>query len=242
MVIFVAMLVVQKGSDLSDKFKNKKPVNTMTVSAEGKVPAVPDMAEVTIGVLTQGATAQDVKDKNNEKINKVIAFIKEQGIDSKDIKTSQFNFYPQQDWNNGTPRITGYQSNQTVTVKVKGVDKDQSKLEKIMDGAVNVGANEIPNVVLSFEDPDNLRQEARKQAIAKAKAKAQELAAEAGLTLGKVVSVSESGGGGYYPPMPYAAAGVARDMVMNEAKSVPPNIEPGSQEITQTMTVVFEVK
>lgn len=238
LIAFVALLIVQKVYDLQVTFKNQKPANTISVSGDGKVTAVPDLATVNIGVLSQGASAVEVKNQNNNKVNKVIVFIKAQGIDVKDISTSQFSFYPQQDYNNGSPKITGYQGNQSVTVKVRGVDKDQSVLEKILDGAVNNGANEIDGVNLSVENPDSLQQQARVLAIGKAKAKAQELAKEAGLTLGKVVSIAESNAG-YPVPMPYAygmgGGGGAE-------KSIAPNIQPGSQDITETMTVVFEVK
>jgi uncharacterized protein YggE len=121
------------------------------------------------------------------------------------------------------------------------VDKSQEQVEKVLDGAVNSGANEIQGVHFGFKDPDDLRQQARKLAIAKAKEKALELASEAGLKLGKVVSVSESGG--YYPsPLPYAADAYGRGGGGVAEKSVAPSIEPGIQYITQTMTVIFEVK
>ncbi len=237
LIAFVALLIVQKAHDLQVTFQNQKPVNTISVSGEGKVTAVPDLATVNIGVLSQGTTAVEVKNQNNDKVNKVIAFIKQQGISDKDISTSQFSFYPQQDYNNGTPKITGYQGNQTVTVKIRGVDKNQDALNKILDGSVNNGANEINGVNLSVENPSDLQNEARKLAIADAKKKAQELAAEAGLNLGKVVSISESNSG-YPVPMPYALGmGGGADV-----KSAAPNIQPGSQEITEAITVVFEVK
>lgn len=238
LMLFVLLLIIQKANDLKNAIPNTKPANTISVSGEGKVTATPDLATVNVGVLSQGTTAVDVKNQNNDKVNKVIAFIKQQGISDKDISTSQYSFYPQQDYNNGTPRITGYQGNQAVTVKVRGVDKDQSVLEKILDGAVNNGANEINGVNLTVEKPTDLQNEARRLAIADAKKKAQELAREAGLNLGKVVSIAESNVG-YPVPMPYAlgmgGGGVAE-------KSIAPSIEPGSQEITETMTVVFEVK
>lgn len=242
LVVFVAMLIIQKGNDLKTVFKNQKPANTISVSAEGKVTAVQDLATVTIGVMSQGTTSADVKDQNNKKINKIIEFIKAQGIKDEDIKTSQFTFYPQQDWRSGAPVITGYQSDQTVTVKVRGIDKSQDVLEKILDGAVNTGANQIQGVNFSFENSDALQQQARKLAIDNAKKKAQELAAEAGLTLGKVVSISESGS--YMPgPMPYAYDSVqAVGMGGGMAKSIAPNVEPGSQDVTESMTVVYEVK
>lgn len=241
LIAFVALLIVQKGYDLQQTFKNQKPANTIAVSGEGKVQAVPDLATVTIGVLSQGTTAVDVKNQNNDKVNKVIAYIKAQGVDSKDITTSQFSFYPQQDYNNGVPKITGYQGNQTVTVKVHGVDKSQDTLNTILDGAVNNGANEIDGVSLSVENPDALQQQARKLAIDNAKSKAQELAQEAGLSLGKVVNIAESSGG-YPGPIPYAANSMAMGMGGVAAKSVAPDIQTGSQEIDETMSVTFEVK
>ncbi|MDE2312357.1 MAG: SIMPL domain-containing protein [Patescibacteria group bacterium] len=238
LVAFVALLVVQKGIDLNNVIKNQKPANTISVSADGKIEATPDLATVNIGVMSQGTTATDVKDQNNTKINKVIDFIKAQGVDSKDITTSQFSFYPQQDWQSGIARIVGYQGNQTVTVKVHGIDKSQDVLEKVLDGAVNNGANEVNGVSLSIENPDALQQQAQQQAIANAKQKAQALAQSAGLTLGKVVSVSETGS--TPAPMPYALNSVMG--MGGAAKSVAPDIQTGSQEIFETMTVTFEVK
>ncbi len=240
LVIFIALLIVQKGHDLSNTFKNQKPANTISVSGSGKVTVTPDLATVNLGVISQGTTAVDVKNINNDKINKIIAFVKAQGIDAKDITTSQFNFNPTQNYNNGTPIITGYQGNQTVTIKVHSIDKSQAVLEKILDGAVNNGANEVYGANFTVEKPEDLQQQARKLAIADAKQKAQELAKEAGLSLGKVVSISESGGG-YPGPLPYAVMDSVGGMA-NSAKSVAPDIQPGSQEITQTMTVTYEVK
>ena len=240
LVIFIALLIIQQSYNFRQIIKNQKPTNTISVSAEGKVTATPDLATVSIGVLSQGTTAVDVKNQNNDKVNKVIAYIKQQGIADKDITTSQFSFYPQQDYNNGTPKITGYQGNQSVTVKVHGVDKDQTVLGKILDGAVNNGANEINGVSLSVENPDVLQQQAQEVAIANAKVKAQALAKAAGLTLGKVVSVSETGSN-YPVPMPYAMDSVS-GFGGAAVKSVAPNIQTGSQDITENMSVTFEVK
>ncbi len=238
LIAFVALGVVQKAHDLNSSFKNDRPANTISVSGEGKVTAKPDLATVSIGVLSQGASAVDVKNQNNEKVNKVIAFIKQQGIADADIQTSQFSFYAQQDWKTGTQKIIGYQGNQTVTVKVRGVEKDTTALEKILDGSVNNGANQVDGVNLTVDKPTDLQNEARKLAIADAKKKAKELAQEAGLTLGKVVSVSENSMGGYPVPMAYSTnQALGADM-----KSSAPDIQTGSQEINETMTLVFEVK
>jgi uncharacterized protein YggE len=252
LVILVAILIVGQGNSVINTIKNTKPANTIAVSGEGKVTVTPDLATVDIGVMTQGSTAADVTSQNNTKINKVIAFVKSQGIAAADISTSQLSLYPQQSYpvvepmmvggtpiKPSTPTITGYEGDQTITVKVHGVDKDTSVLDKILDGAVINGANEINDVNLSVEDPSSIQQQAQVKAIADAKQKAQALAQEAGLTLGKVVNVSETQPA-VFAPMPYALNSAMS--AGGGAASVAPNIQTGSQEIDETMTVTFEVK
>ncbi len=238
LIIFVAFLIIQQIYTFNQTVKNQKPANTISVSADGKVTATPDLATVIIGVTSQGTTAIDVKNQNNAKINKIIAFIKLQGVGDGDITTSQFTFYPQQNWQNGQGTIVGYQSDQTVTAKVHGIDKSQDVLEKVLDGAVNNGANQIQGVSFTFENPEALQQQAQQLAIDNAKQKAQGLAKEAGLTLGRVVSISETNS--QMPgPVPYALGmGGAQSAV----KSIAPDIQNGTQDITESMTVTFEVK
>lgn len=241
LIAFVAMLIVQKAHDLNQAFSNTKPANTISVSGEGRVTATPDLATVMVGVLSQGTSAVDVKNQNNDKVNKITAFIKAQGIEDKDITTSQFSFYPNQDYTNGTPKITGYQGNQTVTVKVRGIDKSQDQLNKILDGVINNGANQINGVNLTVEKLSDLQNQAKKLAIDDAKSKARQLADQAGLKLGKVVSISENSGG-YPGPIPYALNSATGMGGGGDAKAVAPDIQTGSQEIVETMNVVFEVK
>lgn len=240
LVVFVALLVVGKTKDLKDVFGNKNPDNTISVSAEGKVQAVPDLAIVNLGVLTQGSDPSSVQEQNSGKVNKIIDYIKQQGISKDDISTSQFNIFPQYDYSNGKNNIIGYQLNQTITVKVRGVEKSTEVLSKILKGSLQQGANEVNGVSLGFDDADNLRQEARKLAIDKAKLKAQDLAQAAGLKLGKVVSISESENYGG-PIMPYQGMG-GGGYGGSDVKAASPNIEPGSQDVVANMTVVFEVK
>lgn len=241
LVVLLALLAIDRAVGLSNKITGKKPDNTLSVSAEGKVKATPDLATVNLGVITQGTEASKVQDDNSKKINKIVEFVKKQGITKDDISTSQFNIYPQYNYSNGKNEIIGYQLDQTITVKVRGVDKSTEILGKILSGAVSEGANQIYGVALGFDDPDNLRQKARELAIEKAKEKAKELAKVAGIKLGKVISVSEAGSGGY--PMPYYGAGFGGGGVgLSMEKSVSPNVEPGSQDVIENMSVTFEVK
>lgn len=237
--IFLAILIAEKGYSVYKTFSNLKPDNVMSVSAEGKVKAVPDTATVNLGVLTQATTAEKAQESNTQKINKIISFIKGEGVPETDIQTADYNIYPSYD---NKSVITGYQVSQSVRVSVKGIDGDnKEKLEKILAGVTTNGVNQINGVSMSFDDPDELRQQAREQAIEKAKQKAEELAAASGLKLGKILSVSESGIGGV---IPYAKDGYggASNMAMAERSMAAPSFEPGLQDVTATMTVTFEVK
>lgn len=242
LLVVMALFSIGKGYDLKKAYDNKNPENTLTVSAEGKKPAIPDLAVVSLGVLTEGKNPSAIQEENSKKINKIIDYIKSQDVAKEDISTSQYNIYPQYDYSpTGQQSIRGYQLNQTITIKIRGVDKSTERLGKILSGATNEGVNQINGVNVMFDDPDNLRQEARKMAIEKAKQKAQELAAAAGIELGRVVTVSESGYSA--GPMPYYAdGGYGGAGVMSMEKAVSPNIEPGQQDVTATMTVTFEIK
>lgn len=235
--LFLLLLVADKFYSLYQNIRPAVPKNTVSMSAEGRVSATPDLATITVGVTSNGNTAKAVQDDMAKKVNQIIDFVKKQGIDPKDITTSNFSVYPNYDYQRGTNEITGYQGNETVTVKIRGVDKSTEKVSIILDGATASGGNQIQGVYFSFEDPDNLRQEARKQAIAKARQKAQELADEVGLKLGKIVSISDNTGS-YPVPMPYAAEGLGGG---GGAKSAP-DIEAGSQDISASVTITFEIK
>lgn len=242
MSILLLLVVWQRGFDLKKAYTNDKPQNVLSISAEGKVKAIPDTATITLGVMAQGRDQKTVADDANKKINDITSFVKSLGIPKEDIATSQSSLQPQYDWQSSTQRISGYQSSQTVTVTVRGVDKNTDVVNRLMAGAVDNGANQVYGSQFSIDDPDSLRQEARKLAIAKAKEKAQELAREAGIKLGKVVSISEAGTSGDYP-MPYYSEAGGRGGVAMDSKSVtPPSVEVGTQEIIQSMTVTFEIE
>ncbi len=238
--LLLFVMVVDKSYSFGRHFVNEKPENTIAISAEGKVKAVPDMATVSLGVISSTTTSTEAQNQSSEKVNKIIEFVTKQGISTEDIVTTNFNIYPRYDYSNGQNKIIGYEANQTVTVKIRGVDKDSAQIGKILEGVTNNGANQVQGVSFGFDDPDNLRQEARKKAITKAKEKAQELADEAGIKLGRVISLSESGV--YNPPM-YSYEGLANGMGGGgDAKSIAPNVQTGSQDIVENITVIFEVK
>lgn len=229
LIIFIALLILTQ-----IKIINGYP-QKMQISAIGKVTAVPDLATVTLGVISQGTTPLEVKNSNNQKVNQIIHFIKQQNIDAGDIKTTGFYASPRYNYVNGQNNIIGYQADQTVTIRVKDINKSQTQLEKILDGAVNNGANQIQGITFGFLDPDKLKESARKLAIKNAKEKAYQLATEADLKLGKVLNVTE------------ASTDSSNPITMNtvnfaaKSQSVAPNIEPGNQEVIESVSLIFEV-
>ncbi len=234
-IVFLALSVADKGYSLSKTF-DAKPENTISISGEGKVAAKPDIATVTVGVTNNAATAKAAQDLNTESMKKIVDFVKKQGIKENDIVTSNFSVYPNYDYANGANRIVSYNANQTLTIKVRGVDQSTNILSQVLGGALDSGSNQIQGVYFGFDDSDALRQEARKQAIEKAKVKAQELADASGIRLGKIVSISENS-----INMPYPYGFDARSEAGFGGGGSPP-IQAGSQDITATMTVIFEVK
>ena len=165
----------------------------------------------------------------------MISFVKSQGIEAKDIKTSGYNLSPDYQYDENLRRsfIVGYTITQSVNVKVRDFDK----LPKVLSGLTPVGVNQISGISFTVEDPEKFMREARKIAFERAKAKAQSMASQNGVRLGKVVNINEFGG--YPPPIPYfgrvEALGKGGDIA-------PPTIEPGTEEITVQVSVTYALR
>jgi uncharacterized protein YggE len=194
---------------------------TISLTGHGEVTGAPDTAYVTSGVTTQGATAREALDANTAAMTQLISVLKAAGIADRDIQTSGFSVnpnyvYPSEPDRNGytqPPRIVGYSVVNTVTVRVAEIET----LGTVLDQAVTVGANTINNVTFSVDDPSALYDEARKQAFADARDKASLYAGAAGVSLGKIASISETPA--YGPPQPFTMK--ARDTEMAASAPVP---------------------
>ena len=208
--------------------------DTITVNGQGKVTTEPDLTIITLGVVTEGATVEDIQTQNTNKMNSIITAIKELGIADKDIQTQNFNVNPKYTWDDGDRKEDGYQINQNVEVKVR----DKANVSKILSRSAELGANQIGGMRFVIDDNTQFEQEARKKAIADAQSKANELANSLGMTIVKVVTFSE-----YNSPSP--APYYARDMMatgMAEAAVPEPMIEQGSEEVISNVSVTFEVR
>lgn len=204
-----------------------------SVTGEGKAEALPDLATLTLGVQANGSSTSAVSDQLNKVINAVIVAVKNQGVDAKDIQTAQYTINPTYDYSSGAQKITGYNGNTNVTVKVR----DISKVNGVIDGANAAGANQVGSPQFDTSDNSTALNQARTLAIADAKKKAQAASSAAGFSLGKIINYSETQAG--TPVVVPFAAGVAAD----SAKVSPPTqIQPGQNEVDLNVTLTYEVR
>lgn len=219
---------------------------SFSVSAEGKIVAIPDVAQFSFGVKTEGGkNIADLQKENTKKTNQAIEFIKSNGVEAKDIKTTNYSLEPRYQYYNCSrpensatpcppPDIVGYTVSQTVSVKIR----DFKKIGDVIAGIVKNGANEVSSLSFAIDDQTLVQDRARNEAIVKAKAKAASVAKAGGFRLGRLLSIEE---GGYSPLYRYDS--LAMEKGMGGSETLPsPAIEPGSQEITTTITLKYEIR
>ncbi len=206
----------------------------ISVSGSGQVAGSPDIARIVVGVQTQGSDVKQAVSDNNKGMSALLNTLKGAGISDKDIQTMNYNVSVENPQNPGVvtgqstkPEVTYHVSNQVqVTVR------DLTKLSDILDQAVSSGANTIYGVSFDVSDPTKLEDQARTQAIADAKARAEKLAQLEGVTLGSVISVSEGSGN---PGPIFAAASM-----LGKGGGAP--IEGGSIMVTVNVQVTYAIK
>lgn len=249
MAVILAIILVLIASFwyVSVYSKSVVPQRTFTASGEGKVVAVPDVAEFSFGVLTEGGKNIGVLQKeNSDKANQIISFLKEKGVNEKDIKTQYYNISPRyrhyycqspQVSDKPTPcppsEIVGYSINQNVSVKVR----DLTKAGDMVAGVVDRGANTVAGPTFTIDDPTKFQNQAREEAMKKAMAKAEAIAKAGGFKLGKLVSVQE----GISVPLPYRAEYTLSYGKGGNEFDGPP-IEAGSQEVRVSVSITYEIR
>lgn len=207
---------------------------TISVQGEGKVNAIPDIAQLNFGVQTgRQRTAAAAMKMLSEKMNAVFEAVKALGVEEKDITTTGLSLFPSYDWKGGTRLDQGFEASQNLTVRVR----DLEKISDVLDAAVRAGANQAGGVSFTIDDPSHLHEEARKMAIADAKEKAQVLAAQLGVTLGEFKGYWEEGG--VPPVMPMMERSMAVGMGGGGYEPTP--IPAGEQEIRVVVSVTYEV-
>lgn len=208
-------------------------VREISVEGEGSAYVVPDTAVISLGVNTKGETSAAVVEENTANMNAVLEAIKAQGIAEEDIKTTGYYLSPSYEYDeNGNYTETGYTLDQTVEVRLT----DFEKIGSLISASSTAGANYVGGVEFTVDNPDAAKAEAREEAIARAKDKAEQIAEQSGLKLGDLVSYyeysySDGGKGGYYD---YGES--------METYAAMPSIEPGEEEITLTVTLSYQIR
>ncbi|WP_274426721.1 SIMPL domain-containing protein [Chelativorans sp. YIM 93263] len=210
------------------------PEPKIMVTGEGEASVSPDMALISIAVVREAETAREAMDANNEAMNDVIAALREEGIESRDLQTSGLSIDPRYVYpndNNGeeSPRIVGYQVTNGLTVRIRDLDNAGA----ILDRVVSLGVNQGGQITFTNDDPSEALNEARKDAVQDAIAKAQTLAEAAGVSLGDILEISEQSNIGQPPrPLPQMMR-----MEAATASSVP--VEAGENEYQVRVNVTF---
>jgi uncharacterized protein YggE len=204
------------------------------VNGQGKVTVTPDIATLNVGVEAQAPTVSDAQSQASDAMNKVINALTGNGVAQKDIKTQYFNITQVTKWDDSsqTQVVIGYRVSNSVTVKIRAL----ANAGKIIDDVTAAGGDltRINGISFSLEDPTDAAKQARDLAMADAKAKAEQLASQGGVTLGKPTYISDSS---YIPTPPVP---MARDAVLAAGSSTP--ISPGDMDVTVNVQVTYAIQ
>ena len=204
----------------------------LDVTATGEVTRVPDVAIITAGVVSRSATATGALQDASARMAKVLAALKRAGVADRDIQTSNVSLNPEYRYpQNESPQLTGYTATNQLTIRFR----DIAASGKILDALVSQGANQINGPSLTIDKPEAALDEARANAVAIGRARAEAYARSLGLRVVRIVAVSESGGYAVLPPMPPMVA-----MARMEAQST--KIEPGEQKLQVSLAMTFELQ
>ena len=218
---------------------------SFSVSGEGKVVAVPDVAQFSFSVITEGGkNIGDLQQENARNTNNAIALLKDSGVEDRDIKTTSYSLQPMYQYfscpvgkNSSAkpcppPEIVGYSINQTVSVKIR----DFEKIGEILSGVVQSGVNSISELSFTIDDRTEIENQARQEAIANAISKAESIAQAGNFNLGKILSINENS----FPV--FNQYKTLRIGGSEDFASSAPVIEPGSQEVSIGVTISYEIR
>jgi uncharacterized protein YggE len=205
----------------------------LDISATGESTRVPDVAIISAGVVTRAPTAGAAIQENSVRMDRVLAALKRAGVADRDVQTSSISLNPEYRYQeNRPPELVAYSASNQVSIRFRDIRSSG----KILDALVAEGANQINGPTLTIDKPESALDEARVNAVANGRARADLYARALGKRVVRVVSVSE-GGGNYYPPPPMPMA--ERSMAAQVADT---KIVAGEQKLQVTVSMVFELQ
>lgn len=201
---------------------------TLHLSADGEVHATPDMATVTVGVQTEAPTAAEAMRLNAEKMTRVMAALRQAGLEPRDIRTAQLNLAARYDEPQNQPRrLAGYDASNQVSIRLR----DVTRVGQVIDAAVAAGANNLWGISFGLQDPKPLQDQARLEAVRALQAKADLYSKAVGRPIARLVSLTESGG---YAPM-------TQEVVVTAARFQPTPVAPGELTVRASVSGVYEL-
>ncbi|MGO6999040.1 SIMPL domain-containing protein [Rhizobium leguminosarum] len=235
MTALLALPLAAAAPAFAQDAKPREPV--ISVTGDGESSVAPDMAIVNLAVVKQAKTAREALDENNKAMNDVLAALKSGGIAERDLQTSGFSIQPQYnypqpvDGQQQPPQLIGYQTINSVTVRLR----DLAKLGAVIDQSVTLGINQGGEIQFTNDKPDAAIEEARKAAVADAVKRAKTLSEAAGVKLGRILEINEN----VPRAMPQP---VYRATMMKEASDAAVPVQGGENNYNVSVTVTFAIE
>ena len=235
-MVYLAALLIGVGATHAPALAQQAAITQTITGARldldvtGEVTRIPDVAIISAGVVARSATASGALQDSADRMSRVLAALKRAGVADRDIQTSNISLNPEYRYpQNADPQLVGYTASNTLTVRFHDIRTSG----KILDVLVSQGANQINGPNLVVDNPQAALDEARAQAVAKGRARAELYARSLGMRITRVVSVAEQGGSSVIPPMAPAP------MMANRAAT---QIEAGEQKLQVSLSMTFELQ
>lgn len=247
LIVFLVAVSIKQFKSISYVGKETDYPANITVEGKGEAISIPDIATFSFTINENAKTVKEAQTAATQKINAALAVVKTGGVAEKDIKTLSYNINPHYEWSpgvctayggcpNGKNVLTGYDVSQTIQVKVR----DLAKAGELFDSIGTAGVKDVNGLTFSIDDIDTVKAAARDQAIVDAKAKAQKLAKELGVTLVKITSFYDVSDDPYSPM--YAREAMGGDVANMSIKSIAPEIPAGEQKVISKVNISYEIK
>lgn len=246
LILFLAVKIAKDIKSYDYIGRDVASPNTISVSGKGEILAKADIATFSFNVTEESANVSDAQDRAARKINDAVKFLKDSGVEEKDIKTVNYNIYPRYNYIKPIEKVgvippirdnrvlIGYEVSQGVEVKVRKI----SSAGSILSGIGNLGASNVSGLNFSIDEEDKLKKEARELAIEDARENAKVLAKGLGVKLVRIINFSESG---YFPIYREKFSSADMSMAVGGASPVP-EIPAGEDKITSQVNIVYEIR
>ncbi len=261
LAVYVAALAVN--AIKSNKYIGRQVADqaTISVSGDGEVYKTPDLAVMSFSVVSEGKTVAEAMEDNTKKMNAITEVIKSMGVAESDLQTTDFSINPRYDYvktaapmlaptdaaeitidegyyyPSGKRTLSGYDINQTLTIKIR--QENMAKIGQIIQEATASGANQVGSLQFTLDDPDAAQAEARELAIAEAKEKAEILARQLNVKLGRIISYNDGG----YSPIYRLNYDAKQEYGAGGAASMPaPDIQAGESRISVSVNITYEIE